>query len=79
MDTTCLYNQLLAGYLGGSHSGVWDTDNYVPLLCVMSVILVCDNAAIKRCPAQYRKKKKMSDVIRTIVVTVQHRLNHMPT
>ena len=36
MDTTCLYNQLLAGYLGGSPVS---TDNYGPLLCVTSDVI----------------------------------------
>ena len=36
MDTTCLYNQLLAGYLGGSPVS---TDNYGPLLCVTSDVM----------------------------------------
>ena len=36
IDTTCLYNQLLAGYLGGSPVS---TDNYGPLLCVTSDVI----------------------------------------
>ena len=35
-DTTCLYNQLLAGYLGGSPVS---TGNYGPLLCVTSDVI----------------------------------------
>ena len=34
MDTTCLYNQLLAGYLGGFHSVRESTDNDIPLFAV---------------------------------------------
>ena len=37
MDTTCLYNQLLAVYLGGSPVS---TDNFVPLLCVTSNVII---------------------------------------